>query len=331
MTKDRAERMAWAVNNNVIGTDLAVDYSHNSGEKAAGWIKQAEGRADGLWIMVEWTPEGASSILNKEFRYFSPEVQSLWVHPKTGAKHKDLLTGGALTNRPFLKGILPVNLSEVLADGTQVASEDIPKPEGGDSGMDKFLEQLRATLKLAEDADEEAILAALVAAITPSEDDGTEQHSEIKTLAEDNPVVRQLVEEVAGLRAEARESKTSMKLSEWHTGASKKAFGLPPANDDLVRKVYANISPDGVEAFEELMTNVIDSGLVPLTESTKPRPTGEDDTQILDKVDKGISKLMSEDDSLSYGDASSLYFAQNPQDYNPYQMASLGTGAEVLD
>lgn len=40
--------------------------------KAAGWIKRLEARADGIWAQVEWTEAAASAIRAQEYRYLSP-------------------------------------------------------------------------------------------------------------------------------------------------------------------------------------------------------------------------------------------------------------------
>lgn len=113
ITSDRVQRFAANVNNGVRGIDLDIDYDHKEyGGEAAGWVRQAEPRNDGLWILVEWTTKAYEAIKSKAYRYFSPEFDDTWTHPSSGEKFKDVLFGGGITNRPFLKGIQPLNLSE---------------------------------------------------------------------------------------------------------------------------------------------------------------------------------------------------------------------------
>lgn len=117
-TPERLKNFAASVRNNVRQTELDVDYDHkmNSGE-AAGWVKEAEFRDnEGLFILVEWTKTAAAKIKEKAYKYFSPEFAESWKHPKTGATYKDVLFGGGITNRPFLKDILPLNLSELVVE-----------------------------------------------------------------------------------------------------------------------------------------------------------------------------------------------------------------------
>jgi Mu-like prophage I protein len=117
VTPERIQRFAQNVQMSVRGQDLDIDYDHKAETSiAAGWVTGAEARADGLWINVMWTPAARQKLQDREYRYFSPEFMDEWTHPKTGVTHKDVLFGGAITNRPFLKDILPINLSEMVGD-----------------------------------------------------------------------------------------------------------------------------------------------------------------------------------------------------------------------
>jgi len=148
-TPERIRRFAQSVKDRIRGIDLDVDYDHKAnGGQAAGWVKDADVRSDGLYLQVDWTPRASEAIQNKEYRYFSPEFDDEWTDA-SGVKHEDILFGGALTNRPFLKDLLPVNLSEITA--TKKASE------GGQMGP----EQIRELLGLEKDATDEQVKAKI--------------------------------------------------------------------------------------------------------------------------------------------------------------------------
>ena len=114
-TSDRLERYAANVKNRVRKIDLDIDYSHkedpSKGHKAAGWIKDAEVRGDGLWVGVQFTDPARQEIEAGEWRYLSPEFKDVW-EDADGTKHQDVLFGAGLTNRPFLKDLLPIAASE---------------------------------------------------------------------------------------------------------------------------------------------------------------------------------------------------------------------------
>lgn len=158
-TLDLAQRLSQSANARVTGQDLDIDYDHKVQRMdAAGWIRQTVVRSDGLWGLVEWTTEAAQKIRDKAYKYFSPEFWSEFVDPRTRQKHRDVLRGGALTNRPFLKGILPINLHEITQE-----------PGGPD--MDRALLESLATnlgVKFDKDTKDDDLQAAVLAKSTES-------------------------------------------------------------------------------------------------------------------------------------------------------------------
>lgn len=98
----------------VRGTDIAVDISHQPDKGAVGWFKELRVDGDKLMAKVAWTEEGANLIKSGKYRYFSPEFMFQWKDPESGQVYKDVLFGGALTNRPFLKNMDPIEFSETL-------------------------------------------------------------------------------------------------------------------------------------------------------------------------------------------------------------------------
>lgn len=90
----------------VLDWEHATEIRAPKGEPApaAGWIKElsvvredSAGRTPGIWGRVDWTPRGASSVRDHEYRYVSP----VFLHERDGAQVLRLLNA-ALTNRPNL-------------------------------------------------------------------------------------------------------------------------------------------------------------------------------------------------------------------------------------
>lgn len=102
----------------VVGVDISIDFDHETRE-AAGWIKELFLSEDNKVLLagVKWTPKGALSLSNREFRYFSPEFNRNWVHPHTGIAHGPTLLGGGLVNRPFLKMEAIVSMKDKQLNG----------------------------------------------------------------------------------------------------------------------------------------------------------------------------------------------------------------------
>lgn len=107
----RAFKKNFDLNKNRI--DLAVDYGHNSGDEAAGWIKDIElaNNDNQLWITVDWTPTAQKKIEDKEYRYLSADFVMKFRDPETGEDIGALMRGAGLTNRPFIK-----DMSAILSE-----------------------------------------------------------------------------------------------------------------------------------------------------------------------------------------------------------------------
>ncbi len=122
------------------GVDMVVDYEHQTmtGDKApaAGWVKELQRRAGGLWAYVQWTDTAKDFIKNKEYRYYSPTVRLDSSRNVVGLLHI------GLTNFPAISGISPLTLKK--------------DPHiGGDMN---FIEMLRNVLGLGEGANESDII-----------------------------------------------------------------------------------------------------------------------------------------------------------------------------
>ncbi len=338
MTIERARNMASGVISKVRGIDIAIDYGHDSGGEAAGWVTSAEARTDGLWLFVEWTEKAATAIREGAYRYFSPEYMDKWKHPQSGDEFTDVVLGGGLTNRPFLKNILPVNLSEIEK-----------AEERGGGGMEELLKKLREALKLGEDVEEEAILEALSEAIQPKPEEKkpdpveTLSEEEVAKILEDHPAMAAVLDQakateaqakslagrVVNLEHEARTATVAAKLTEWHAGGELQKQGLPVALDEKVTAFMLSADDTQRSAFTDILDEVIKTGLVPLTESPVHRdPNRTTDSGVLKEVEAGIKKLMDDTDGLSYADASAQYFTENDDMYSRYQ-ASLEESTEV--
>lgn len=104
---------SWALNAQGVvaacqrrGLPLAIDYEHGqdlratAGEAApaAGWIEELQLRDDGVWGRVSWTPAGAASVINREYRFLSPA----FTYDRASAAVAELI-GAGLVNRPNLR------------------------------------------------------------------------------------------------------------------------------------------------------------------------------------------------------------------------------------
>ena len=94
--------------NGVFGQEIAWDYAHDSYDKASGWVKNVylSDTQKELLLDIQFTPAAAQAIRDKEWQYQSIEFYPApftYQSPVDGKEYTNLLVGGGLTNRPFMK------------------------------------------------------------------------------------------------------------------------------------------------------------------------------------------------------------------------------------
>lgn len=158
----------------VRGVDLAIDYRHDSGGVAAGWIKKVflkNGNTE-LWAEVDWTPKGSQVLADKEFRYISADFALDYEDNETLKKYGPTLFGAALTNRPVVKRMKPAIELHELTDKEREEMNEIEK-------LQKELEAEKAKVTQLEEQNKK--LSEQVNAAGESEE-GEALKTEIKNL-----------------------------------------------------------------------------------------------------------------------------------------------------
>ena len=106
----------------IRGIDLMIDFSHNSEGEAAGWINNLaiSDSGDQLWAEVDWTPTGKKCLENKSFKYISADFSFNYKDNEKRNDHGPTLFGAGLTNRPVVKEMSPIVLSEGINQLSEV-------------------------------------------------------------------------------------------------------------------------------------------------------------------------------------------------------------------
>jgi hypothetical protein len=344
-TADRVKRFASSVVNKVRKIALDIDYDHKAhGGEAAGWVQDAQARDNGLWILVEWTQAAADKIRNREYRYFSPEFLDEWDDPQ-GAKHQDVLCGGGLTNRPFLKGdLLPVNLSELSFSDTTKEFKLDPK-------------ELRKQLGLPEDATDEQVSQQINSLKQSAGTTGNPTHpgtgdalpantnlnprdggrdgvpsvdgsvegggnpflsEELKKLSETNPTVKALLEAQASQARQLGEMQKALKLSEVTRKLSELNSDkqvVTPVAADLAREIVM-LADDSVgsKVFELLKLVQENKATVSLGETgSSGSGSRSTDASPGKQLESAIQKKLSENKGLQYADAFTMVLSEQPE------------------
>lgn len=200
----------------VRGVDIAFDYFHDSDKEASGWPTELYLLDEGneLWAKVDWTPSAQRKLQEREIRYFSPDFAFEWKDPETGVAYKNVLFGGGLTNRPFLKDMAAIVAAEEkeAMDLKELEKKVLKLAEDGE-GMAKEHEQLKTEL-----AEAKKKLAEYMAADAGEKPGDVADDKEPDADADDMPALKKKLAEVDGrnkqLEKELAEMKASKKLAE---------------------------------------------------------------------------------------------------------------------
>lgn len=331
ITPERVMRFASNVNLGVRTQELDIDYDHKDNDgKAAGWVKAAEARQDGLWLLIQWTESAHEALKKKEYRYFSPEFVDEWTHPKTGSSFKDVLFGGAITNRPFLKDILPINLTEVA------------KQFGGN--VDELTKALIKALGLPEDAKPEDLLAAVAKLQVPAPSGAggepdtppptsppqpkptpdPQPDEKVPAMLNEQqlmelPQVKALADKVRTLEAANRLAEVNAQVSSLNDGAT---HAIPPAALESLKTILVDLPKTQGDRVVQMFKETVKQGLIPLGERGSMggnTTTDSHSKRFSDEVDK----LMSKDDKLTYADAVQRIGDTNPELWEGYRREAL--------
>ena len=326
----------------VRGIDPSINYLHgNQGGdgEAAGWVKDADNRSDGLWVLVEWTTSAAQKIKEKAFRYFSAEYQDKWTDAQ-GKTHDNVFFGGALTNRPYMKNLLPINLSEtsvasflefteILAKGKEQLAKETPK-----EGEDVDLKKLNEALGLPPETTESELIAKLAQLgnsqnpeqkKTP-EVPAVKLSEELRKLSDENPMVKALIETVDAQNKALNEFKVSLREQDVDRRLAefdKSRIVLTAKAKDLVHDLALDLPIELSDRFWELLETMRNSSslMVELGEragtSVRYGRAKAPTDQFMDESNK-----IAQDHKINLSEAMERVARENPKLYADYRSAT---------
>lgn len=325
----RVSRFVENVKKRIRGIDPSINYLHQGDGEAAGWIKNAEARSDGLWAFVEWTTSAAQKLKEKAFKYFSAEIFEEW-EDSQGQKHSDVLFGGALTNRPFMKNLVPLNLSESTVDSafelvSIITGNDKDSLKGGKMELtDEQVDQIAAKLseKLGfkpgdnvDKIDKKDVPDALKLS----------EIADLKKLAEDNPLVAGLVKHLenqgvslAETAQKLRETQVHQKLAEFNR-ASK--LVVTPATQKVMEEFLLELPTQLSEKFWDIMNQMRTSQgfLVELGERTGASVKFGEQKTASQRFSEMVNEEMAKGQNVTYPDATEIVARNNPSLWEEYR------------
>jgi hypothetical protein len=270
--------------------ELSFDYMHDSENVAAGWVKGLELRETGtqLWAQVEWTPAGTKKLADKEFRYVSADFAQNYIDNETLKEYGPCLLGAALTNRPVIKGMDPITLTE---------------GEGKMDEKDKLIEQLQAKIK------------ELEAKAKPADDaGGSDDEKEMaskKALAEKDQQMADMKKKLDEYAEKDKKADEDKKLSE-----KKAKFEKLLSDGKAVKAQEEAFMKGDMEKFFELSEKTHGENEGHGKETTGTKAAGAED-----EVLKLAEKKLKDKDAKDIGSAISMVLSENADLKKRYQSA----------
>ena len=189
------------------GQDVFVDVAHRPDDGAAAKITSLSVDGDRLRADVEWTPYGIEAIEKRGYTYLSAEFHENWLDNESGEKHGPVLLGAGLTNRPVIKRLDPVQLSEAYTGASRTyLSDDLYRQlaEKAEDDMKKWLEQLRKALETKKLA-EASIKTMLEAYEAAAKNLGEDAKAHEALMAQFEGLAVQLAEQVAAASKDGKQ------------------------------------------------------------------------------------------------------------------------------
>ncbi len=274
-----------------VRNDIPITEGHSVGgeeKPAVGWFKDLinKGR-QGLWAVVEWTERGKELLKQNAYKYFSPEFYSIYEDPETRDEFSNVLVGGALTNRPYFKGLKPVAFSELTFNENMEEEKETIEEEETEK------EEIEETK---EEAEEEE----------PEEEKVEGSEGKILVNKKTLRILERNAEEGAKAYKENQEMKANRFVNKYKFSEDNSEGVFLPKSHSKVEKFYLSLREGQKKAFEEIVKELPKSNLF------SEKGTGKkDESDPNDKVNDLVRKKMSEGD-LGYRDALDLVLSENP-------------------
>lgn len=309
ITNNTLDNIIINFNDNVRGVNIAIDLEHGESShkgEAAGWIKRLENKNGRLLAEVDWTKLGEEKLKDKIYKYFSPEFKFIYQDAETGHIYNNVLFGGSLTNRPFIKKMNPVMLSEDI-NTNYCEYIKLSKKEDGTT----MNPELRKALKLDEKATEEQVIEA-INKLNETNVKLDELSNSVELLTNDNKELKKENENLTTKLSETTKSKST--VEEDNIKLSEKVKNIEA---QLLNAEWDKVSSIALSEgkLTQKMLPVYEKSFKVDPESTKEMIKVLE--PVIDLSEKGSSKGNEEDSNIKLFETEVVkYMSENKVDYN---------------
>jgi hypothetical protein len=342
-----------------VRRDIPINAGHDNGMSggelpAVGWFKELVNKgSDGLWATIEWTKQGKELLAQKAYKYFSPEFAQKYNDPESRRNYRNVVVGGALTNKPYFKvlqavvqgsetelddpnGDFPViTLSEKFiinpSDDHMLKLENIVKKAASELNDEEksFLREHKSELSednqkkfseaLADEGGEggnEDTPDVPSSQPTPEKKEAKEPAQPgMVTLSEaELKILREKADKGVDAERQVREMKFSTEVQGMIFSEANKTGKVAPKSKDKVVAFMMSLNDAQLTSFREIVKE--------LPEAMRFEEIGDGGNQGDGSAGEQATKLATElakSEKISFTDALERVFAENPQLHKDYQ------------
>ena len=291
------------------GHAVPIDYDHSfaggGSSKAAGWLESVRHDGDKLYGKVEWTEPARSALERDEYRYFSPEFTPSHKN-ESGQDEGFSLVSGALTNRPFLRGMTRVAFSADAVPEVGVELDAMAQE------IESFKEGEPGAPELARPVDENHgempdVETTETFAVEISGEEFTFTHDEIVDLYQRAADAETLAARVQAVERDLATERFSIVFSQ------AQREGRVDAKAETRERWHQRFVTMGHEEAREILFEIPAETVVPVggaigtesdAEGSQPHPAAPEGVEPESfEIDRRANELMADDSKLEYGDA----------------------------
>jgi hypothetical protein len=268
--------------------EIPLDYGHEDGGKAAGWIEKVELEDDNksLWVDINYTPEAEKAVLEREWRFISADIDFDYEDNESGMKLGPTLLGAGLVNRPHIKSMKAV-FNEPEYTGEENNNEKT-KPKGFSMTPEEMMK------KIGELEANISALKAQLASMSGAKADADKQLGDVKKAEES--LKEQLKEATATITKLSEEKNTASKEAKFAEFLA--AGKVIPAQKEAFMKMELSLAET---LFKDAkVVNLSDNGHGQRTTNTS---TEGDKKSASDIVEERAAELMKANSTMKLGEA----------------------------
>lgn len=269
--------------------EIPLDYGHDDGGKAAGWIQRVELEDENksLWVDINYTPEAEKAVIEREWRFISADIDFDYEDNESGMKLGPVLLGAGLVNRPHIKSMKAV-FNEPAYNGEENNIEKQKKPKGFSMTPEEMMK------KIGELEANISALKAQIASMTGAKADADKQLGDMKKAEEClKEQLKEATSQVAKLSEEKNTVSKEAKFAEFLSAGK-----VIPAQKEAFMKMELSLAET---LFKDAkVVNLSDNGHGKGTTNTSTT-TGEKTAS--DIVEERAAELMKANSTMKLGEA----------------------------